>query len=447
MTKNQPTYKSIFALALPALIAGIVEPVLSLTDLAIVGQIDFDAVGGTSDNQSSIAAVGLAGSLLSALVWIFAQTKSAISAMISRALGASKLREMNTLIPQMMVFNISVGIIATVSTYFFSDWIFSTLLSADGAILSDATLYYNIRCFGFPLTLITFSLFGVFRGVQNTIWAMIISSIGGILNIILDFIFVLGWGGLNEPMGIEGAAYASLISQAVMFVMALYFLFKKVPVKIEFSKILHPQFKPMIILSANLMVRTVTLNIALILTHKFANIYGKPVAATHSVLMNLWLFSAFFLDAFATSTNAMAGKFLGANDTDGQKRNLKRNMGLSVGTSLLLALAFILFHKPIFSIFIEDPEVYNIYPLALPFFIICLPFNAVAFTFDGLYKGMGEGVFLRNLLVISTLLGFIPALLLGHFFAPGIEIIWLSIIVWMIFRGVIPLVRFRGIGG
>lgn len=443
MSNNQPTYKSIFALALPALIAGIVEPVLSLTDLAIVGQIDYEALGANSDNQSTIAAVGLAGSLLSALIWVFAQTKSAISAIVSRALGANKLDEMRTLIPQLLIFNISVGIIATVSTYFLSEWIFSTLLSAKGLILSDATIYYNIRCFGFPLTLITFSLFGVFRGIQNTVWAMIISSIGGALNILLDLIFVLGWGGLNEPMGIEGAAYASVISQAVMFVLAVYFLFKKAPVKIEFSKIIHPQFRALIILSANLMVRTITLNIALILTHKFANIYGKPVAATHSVLMNLWLFSAFFLDAFATSTNAMAGKFLGANDSIGQKRNLIRNMGLAISTSLLLALVFIIFHKPIFSIFIQDPEVYAVYPLALPFFIICLPFNAVAFTFDGLYKGMGEGVFLRNLLLISTIFGFIPALLLGHFYSPGIEIIWFSIIIWMVFRGVIPWLKFR----
>jgi Na+-driven multidrug efflux pump len=208
---KKPTYKAILSLALPAMLGGIVEPVLSLTDLAVVGNIGNASVDSAKDNLTAVAAVGLAGSVLSALVWIFAQMKSAISAVVSQAFGSVRMRNVASLIPQMIYFNTLVGLIAMFGTLFTSAWIFENLLSATGNILRNAVSYYDIRVIGFPFTLITFSIFGVFRGIQNTWWAMIISIIGGTTNIILDFVFVLGWGSFNEPMGVEGAAYASLI--------------------------------------------------------------------------------------------------------------------------------------------------------------------------------------------------------------------------------------------
>jgi len=91
------------------MLGGIVEPVLSLTDLAVVGNSG-------SDNLSAVAAVGIAGSLISSLVWIFAQMKSAISAVVSQAYGSLRMRMMSSLIPQMIYFNAVVGIIAMVGT-------------------------------------------------------------------------------------------------------------------------------------------------------------------------------------------------------------------------------------------------------------------------------------------------------------------------------------------
>ncbi|MGM0480203.1 MAG: MATE family efflux transporter [Bacteroidota bacterium] len=441
---KQPTYRSIWKLALPAMLGGIVEPVLSLTDLAVVGNIGNDSFDASNENLSAVAAVGLAGSLLSALVWIFAQMKSAISAVVSQAYGASRMRTVASLIPQMVYFNAIVGVIAMFGTMITSAWIFEYLLSASGAILSDAVSYYDIRVIGFPFTLITFSIFGVFRGIQNTIWAMIISVVGGSVNILLDFMFVLGWGGYNEPMGVEGAAVASLVAQVIMFLMAMYFLFFHSGIQLFYAfKRVNPNFKELLLIAGNLVLRTLTLNIALILTHKFANIYGMVQAATHAVLLNLWLFSAFFLDAFATAANAMAGKFLGARDKDAMQRNLNRNLMLSVIVAFLLAVVVMIFDRQIMGLLIDNDAVWDVYPDVLLLFAICLPVNAVAFAIDGVFKGMGMAKFLRNVLFISTFAGFMPVLFIGHFYAPGLQIVWWSIITWMVLRSAIPFFYFR----
>ena len=441
---KQPTYRSIWRLALPAMLGGIVEPVLSLTDLAVVGNIGNSSFDATNENLSAVAAVGLAGSVLSALVWIFAQMKSAISAVVSQAYGAGRMRTVGSLIPQMIYFNGIVSVIAMFGTMLTSGLIFEYLLSASGPILRDAVAYYDIRVMGFPFTLITFSVFGVFRGIQNTLWAMIISVTGGSLNILLDFMLVLGWGGLNAPLGVEGAAYASFIAQMVMFLMTLYFLLVHSKIQLFNSvKRLNPMFPELLLIAGNLVLRTMTLNIALILTHKFANIYGTVQAATHAVLLNLWLFSAFFLDSFATAANAMAGKFLGARDKESMERNLNRNLMLSMIVAFSLAAIIMLFDQSIMGLLIDNDAVWSVYPDVLYLFAICLPINAVAFALDGVFKGMGKAKFLRNVLFISTFAGFMPVIFIGHFVCPGLEIVWWSIITWMVLRSAIPFFYFR----
>ena len=442
MTTKRPSYRSIWKLALPALLGGIVEPVLSLTDIAVVGNIsatDFS----DSQNLSAVAAVGIAGSLLSALIWIFAQMKSAISAIVSQAYGAHRMKVIATLVPQMIYFNAFVGIIALFATYLTSAWIFEHLLSASGNILTDAVVYYDIRVFGFPFTLITFSLFGVFRGLQNTWWAMLIAVIGGSLNIVLDFILVLGWGGFNAPMGIEGAALASVIAQLVMFVLTIYFLLYQSGIKLYHSLNINPNFLKLIGIAGNLVIRTFVLNVALILTHKFANIYGEAEAATHAVILNLWLFSAFFLDAFANAANAMAGKFLGALDVQAMRLNLKRNLMLSLVVSAALVTVFLVFDESIMRLLIDNEQVWELYPPVLLLFALCLPINAVAFILDGVFKGMGKAKFLRNVLFASTCIGFLPTLLIGHQFYPSISLIWWAMVAWMLIRALIPWIYFH----
>lgn len=425
------------------MLGGIVEPVLSLTDLAVVGNIGYDGFAETNENLSAVAAVGIAGSLISALVWIFAQMKSAISAVVSQAFGSMRMRVMASLIPQMIYFNAIVGVLAMLGTYFTSAWVFENVLSASGAVLEDATAYFNIRVLGFPLTLITFSIFGVFRGVQNTWWAMVISLIGGTVNVLLDFIFVLGWWDLVEPMGVEGAAWASFIAQIIMFVLTLYFLFYKSKIKLIHTLRMSPEFVGLLLIAGNLVLRTLVLNIALMLSHKFANIYGTVEAATHAVMLNLWMFSAFFLDAFATSANAMAGRFLGAKNKEAMQRNLNRNLSLSLIVSFALAALLLIFDGAIMGLIIKNEQVWDMYPSILPLFALCLPINALAFTLDGVFKGMGRAKFLRNILLISTIFGFLPVLLIGHQFMPGLQIIWIAILMWMLLRGLIPYFYFR----
>ena len=186
---------------------------------------------------------------------VLAQTRSAISAIISQNLGAGNLKSLRFFPAQAILFNVLLSFILLFSTYFFIEEIF-IFLKADGKILTYSKDYYYIRIWGFPLTLFTFAIFGIFRGLQNTFWPMIIASFGAIINIVLDIILVYGVDNFIDPMGVKGAAWASLIAQLIMAILSLSLLLYKTNVSLRLKRVLHPELKRLVTMSFNLFIRS-----------------------------------------------------------------------------------------------------------------------------------------------------------------------------------------------
>ncbi|MHC5353991.1 MATE family efflux transporter [Myroides sp. LJL115] len=420
------SFKDINKLAIPAIFAGISESILSLTDIAMVGNLKHNSV-------EALAAVGLVGSFLSAIIWVVAQTKTSISATVSQHLGKKRLFAVKTLVPQAILFNFILSVFLFIITTYFVHEIF-VAYKATGLILTYAKQYYLVRAWGFPLTLITFALYGVFRGLQNTIWAMKCSLVGAVLNIVLDYIFVFGIEGYFPALHIMGAAYASVIAQGVMLAMALYYFLKYTPFSLKVRKKLNPALKPLIIMSFNFILRTATLNITLYMASKYATGYGKDFIAAQSILMNIWLFFSFFIDGYASAGNAISGRLLGERNFTAMWKMIKDISKYSIIISLILVAVCAVFYQDIGLIFNSDPQVNIIFTSVFWIVLLMQPINALAYIFDGVYKGLGDAKFLRNNLMMATFLGYIPTLLIADYFGLQMYSIWLAFAVWMCLR-------------
>lgn len=427
--------KTINRLAIPAVIAGIAEPVLSITDTAIVGNIPVNGM-------ESLAAVGIVGSFLSMLIWILGQTRSAISAIISQYLGAGKLEAVGSLPAQAIFFNLILSILLLLGTIFIIEEIF-LLMNARGLVLDYCVSYYSIRVWGFPLTLITFAVMGIFRGLQNTLYPMLIAIVGAFLNIFLDFLLVYGVEGYLEPMFLEGAAWASLIAQITMALLALYLLVKKTPVSLWPRLPLHPELKRLIGMSLNLFVRALALNTALILAVREATALGDRYIGAHTIAINLWLFAAFFIDGYASAGNIMGGRLLGAKNYDGLWRLAKKTTKYGAYVCVVLMAAAFLFYRPIGNVFSNETAVLEAFYTIFYIVILGLPINMVAFILDGIFKGMGEMKYLRNVLIAATFGAFVPIIYLGKFLDWGLYGIWAAFLVWMAIRGGALVWKFR----
>lgn len=435
MVDTKISFKEINRLAVPAIFAGIVEPVISLTDIAVVGNIRSDAV-------EALAAVGIAGSFISAIVWIVAQVATAVSATVSQHLGAGKLNRIKTLIPQVFLISFLFGWLIVGLTVFFSEPIFR-LYNAEGLILHYTQEYYRIRIFGYPLTLITFCIFGLLRGLQNTSWAMLCSVAGALVNIGLDFLLVYGVEGWIPALGVHGAAYASLSAQVVMFLMALYFFFKKTGIGFHVSLRINPNLKPVLWMTFNFLIRTIALNVAIFMANAYATGYGKNYIAVQSILMNIWLLFSFFIDGYSDAGNAIGGKLLGRRDFKKLRLLLVDLLKYGIGITLFLTGICLLFYEDIGRIFNKDEAVLILYASTFWVVLVMQPVNAVTYIYDGLFKGFGEAGYLRNTLLAATFLGFVPTLLLTDYLGLKLYGIWIAFGVWMIVRGGTLVYRFN----
>ncbi len=414
--------RHIHRLAIPSILAGIAEPIISLVDTAFVGRL------GTVE----LAAVGIAGSFYLMMVWIFAQTITAIAAIAGRHYGRGTLNEMAGLVPQALLSNLLLGIALYFVTAFSAPTIFMWY-NAEGAVLEACIAYFSIRAIGFPFTLGTLLLIGLFRGLQNTSWAMVISVIAMVINLILDYVLIFGFQSI-PAMGLVGAAYGSLAAQVFMLIAALVTLRTKTPFRLRMTWRLHPEFRSLAGMSGNLFVRTVMLNLTFYLATRYATGYGKVQVAAHTILINIWLFSSFFIDGYAQAGNALAGRLLGQNAMKELYSTGKTIVKYTQIIGWSLAAVYAIGYVWTASLFTNDERVIEAFNSVYFLVIVSQPINAIAFGYDGMYKGLGEMKFLRNVLTVATLAGFLPVIVSFHYFSPGLFGIWVAFLVWMCIR-------------
>ncbi|TDU43398.1 putative MATE family efflux protein [Gelidibacter sediminis] len=433
--KSAISLKNINRIAIPALIAGVSEPILSITDTAIVGNIDINAT-------ESLAAVGIVGAFISMLIWVLGQTRSAISSIVSQYLGSDRLEDIKSLPAQAIFIITSLSILIILGTYPFAQFIFK-LYNATGLILEYCVAYYRIRVFGFPFTLFTIAVFGAFRGLQNTFYPMIIAIIGASTNIILDIILVYGINGHIAPMNIKGAAYASVIAQLLMAICSAYFLLTKtiIPLKVSFP--FNKEIKQFLLMIANLFVRTLALNVTLYFANAYATSYGKEYIAAYTIAINLWFLGAFIIDGYASAGNILSGKLYGANRPDLliALSNKLIKYGILVGVGLAGVGA--LLYYPLGHLFSNDPAVLTAFNEVFWIVLLMQPICALAFIFDGMFKGLGRMKYLRNVLLGATFLVFLPVLLYLDHLGYQLYAIFIAMTLWMVARGLPLIIKFR----
>ena len=435
MVSTNISLKHINKLAVPALIAGISEPILSITDTAIIGNIDVNAT-------ESLAAVGIVGAFISMLIWVLGQTRSAISSIVSQYVGANELDKIKNLPAQAIFIITSLSILIIVSTYPFANHIFK-LYNASNLILDYSIDYYRIRVFGFPFTLFTIGVFGAFRGLQNTYYPMIIAIIGALLNIVLDYIFVFGIQDYIPAMNIKGAAYASVAAQCLMAILSAYYLLKKTDIPLKVSFPFNKEINRFIMMILNLFVRTLALNVTLYFATRFATGYGAAYIAAYTIAINLWFFAAFFVDGYASAGNILSGKLLGGKEYHLLIKLSNKLIKYGVIIGFILAIIGGIFYYPLGRLFSSDPEVLVLFYDAFWIMLIMQPFCALAFIFDGIFKGLGKMKFLRNVLLFSTGIVFIPILFWLDTLDYKLYGIFIALMFWIIARGIPLIIKFR----
>jgi len=405
--------REILRLAVPAFGALVAEPLFLLTDSVIVGHLPDPALG----------ALGLAGTVLAALIGLCVFLAYGTTAAVARQLGSGNLAQaMRRGIDGLWLAAV-IGVTISAVCWPLAPSIVH-VFGAEGTLATLAVTYLRVSLFGVPAMLLVLAGTGVLRGLQDTRTPLVISVSAFTLNALLNAWFVLGLG-----WGIAGSAAGTVIAQVLS---AAVYLVLVVRAARRHGTSLRPD--PAGLRSAGgagfaLFIRTVSLQATLLITASLATRMGDAQIEAHTIAARIWTFLAFAHDSIAIAGQAIIGRTLGAGDTAATRAATTRMVTWGIGCGVVFGIAIVLLRPVIPGIFDADQAVAA--ELASVLWLVALfqPIAGVVFVLDGVLIGAGDQRYLAWAQLAATL-AFLPfALLAGSLFA-----LWIAFGVWMAAR-------------
>jgi putative MATE family efflux protein len=419
--------RRILALALPATVTLIADPVMGLVDTAVVGRL----------GAAQLGAMGLALAVFSSVSWIFNFLVYGTTSTVARAVGAGDREAAGRRVVHAAQVAVVLGIVVGMALWVATPWLVRALGAVD-ELIAPATEYLRIRAVGVPLVLLAFVGHGAFRGVSNTRTPLAVAVGANVVNAVLTFALVFGAG-----LGLAGAAWATVAAEAVA-VLAFTLLFRRVGLPLRgHRRPNRAQLLALVVVSRDLFLRTGSLLLGLLAVSSAAARIGAVPAAAHQVLFQTFLLISFLMDGFAIAGQAMVGTALGAGDEEEARATGRRLLRWGVGGGVVMAL-ILLAATPIGPrILTDEPSVLvaatSVWWLVAVGQIVAGP----VFALDGVFMGAEDFAYLRTWTMIAAVAGGATAQVVATF-GGGLLGLWLAVQVIMLVRLLSLVLRLRG---
>jgi putative MATE family efflux protein len=383
MLGRHPDDRAILLLAFPALGALAADPLYSLIDTALIGNL------GTTE----LGAVALGTTAFTASFWMFSFLAYGVTPKVARALGAGDERTAaSTAIQAMFIAGIAGALLAVLGVVFAGPVIGA--LGGEGDMQAMAVDYLQIRALAAPFVLTALVGHGWLRGAHDTRTPMLVAITGAALNAVLDYLLIYPAG-----LGVTGAAIATLVSQvlvAAWFLVLLRPRLRAAPWR--FDKVAATS---LLTVGAELVVRTGSILAATTLATALAARMGAVQLAAWQITFQLFLLLSLLLDSLAIAAQALVAAALGREG--GESRRVSNRL-LELGGAFGIGLGAILFllRGVIAQAFTDDPQVVESTADLIGWLGALQPLAAIAFTFDGIFIGALRTRFLAGSMALSS---------------------------------------------
>ncbi len=386
----------------PILLSLVLQTAYGTADLLIVGQFS-----GVSD----VSGVTIGSQIMQTITSFCAGFSTATTILLGQYIGANQKEKTSKLIgASIFLFGVLVAIVSGFLILFRGD-IASIMQTPIEAV--ESTKNYLLITGGGTVFIVFYNLLGsIFRGIGDSKTPLLAVSIACVINIVLDLVFVAGL-----DMGASGAAFATVIAQAVSVLISLFVISKrKLPFEfiksdIKFSK---DNVANIIKLGVPIALQSVLVGISFLFVTAIINDFGVVVSAAVGIVEKITVIVMMVPISFAQSISVFTAQNFGARNQDRMKEGLKIGMLLSaVFASVMAYLSW--FHGSIFtSIFTSDIEVTAsalIYLRAYSFDIFQVAF---LFSFLGYFNGCSKTTFVMIQSIVGAFLIRIP---LAYYFS------------------------------
>jgi len=407
--------------------SNLMVPLAGLIDTAFLGHLE---------DIRYLNGVALAAIIFNVIYWSFNFFRMGTTGPTAQALGQAQQRNDETEVWLILFRNFLLALGVGLGVWLMRDAIANlsfSLLQASPSVKLAALDFYHGRILGAPAVLVNFVLLGWLLGRSQGKQVLALAVVGNCSNIVLDywFIQILGWRSY-------GAGLATALSQYLMLAVGLgLILAGGVPwhlwPKIK-SQLWRPaELRALFGLNFDILVRTFAIVISMSLFTNFSSGMGDTVLGVNTLLLQIVLMSAHFMDGVALAVESYAGNFYGRRAWNDLSRLLLLGAAGSVILGVAIALTVVMWPKSLFGLLTSHRSLLSQVPQYAVWLIPVLGLGGAAFTLDGYFLGLTAGRTLRNATLLAAFVGFLPlALIASNLQSP--HLLWLALAGLMAMR-------------
>ena len=414
--------KKIILLSIPVFFSNLAIPLVGMVDTGLMGNLG---------ETKYLAATSIATSVMTMIIWSFGFLRMGTVGIVSQAYGRGDYREIvKTLLRNFVVAMIIALLIIILKPFIYNliQHFFNTSTETQKLIKT----YLNVRVFSVPAELSIYILVGFYLGIQKTKISSSLIVVLSILNIVFSSLLVLTY-----DLNIFGVVLGTLIaSYTTLIIFALFtysFIIKKFKIIPRFEKlIVKSKILKLFNINFNIFIRTLFLTFSFLWVTYLGSKLGEDYLVVNTILMQFIILAAFFLDAYAFTTEGIVGFTIGRGHKTSFLSVVKNSIQLSFFTALVISVLYLIFFKNIINL-ITDIEIIRFISYKHTFWIIIIPpLASFCYQLDGIFIGASQTKEIRNAMIISVLIFIGVSIYLTRYF--GNHGIWFSLMLFMVLR-------------
>ncbi len=409
--------KSLIIFSMPMIMGNLLQQLYNVVDTLIVGK----TIGSTA-----LAAVGSSYSLMVLLTSIVLGLCMGSGVVFAQLFGAKKYESMKTSIFNAFVFIIVISAAINVLAYILLDK-FIVWLNIPIEAVAFTKEYLKIIFGGMIFVSVFNFISSVLRSIGNTLMPLAFLAVAAITNIVLDILFIVRFN-----MGVAGAAYATVIAQALSaFLISIYFVVKGKDIcpnrnNMHFDKSLIGLVINNSTLTA---LQQSIMNLGILMVQGLVNSFGFAASAAFAVVVKIDALSYMPAQDFGNAFATYVAQNYGANKLDRIKIGTRISMMISTGFCILVSVFVFVFAEALMLIFIDATEVTTINIGIQYLHIVGASYAGIGILFllYGLYRGIGKSQMSIVLTIISLGSRVLLAYALSSLSSIGIVGIWWAV--------------------
>ena len=338
-------WKGLLFFAIPIMLSNLLQQMYNTIDSAVVG---------VWAGSEALAAVGSTGALINLLVGFFLGIATGAGVVYATYFGAGDEKNLRRVIDNSLILGVAAGIILTVVGIIFSPQLLR-LMNTPEDVMEPAVTYLRIY-FGGIIVMLVYNIgAGLIRAGGDSRRPLYYLIISGLLNLVLDILFVAVFG-----MGVAGAAWATVISQACSAVLVVIHMmrfpkgYRLILRGIKFDKATSAQI---IKLALPCGIQSSMFNIANLLVQVKINSFGSVAMAGVAAYTKIDGFVYTPTQAISLAVSTYVGQNIGAGNIDRVKKGVNRAVVLVLCTSITLGSTVLLLGRHLLHLFTNDEAV------------------------------------------------------------------------------------------